>query len=199
MLSEHREDVKYKFVQAVDLKRFQEDFRDKHLIDTFDTDKIKANKKGWGYVTNQDLKIWCSRDDQTYTISFFADHLREHLEFPLEWFDPDIVTNNKERTVQLTFLKGAGTMEAMLRAPAFRRRFSSSSAPVEGLTADNLAVAAGSMSNSPRPSVSTVNSNFSALGPSPSRVQRLAKQAESFQFLKIEFTRDEYDGGEDSK
>jgi len=199
MLDEHREDLQYRFVQASDYQRFQEDLRDKHLIDTFDFDSIKTHKKGWGFVSNQDIKIWCNRDDQTHTITFFADHIKEHLEFPLDWFSPDISVTPEKRIVQLTFLKGAGTMEAMLRPQSFLRRFSASSASGDALTPETLALATGSMTNSPRPSVSTNNSNFSALGPSPSRVQKLAKQAESFQYLKIEFTRDDKADLDDSK
>jgi hypothetical protein len=180
---------------------FQEDLRDRHLIDTFDIDSIKTNQnnRGWGFVSNQDLKLWCNRDDHAHTLSFFADHIREHLEFPLSWFSPEIILSPERRLVQLTFLRNAGTIEAILRPQSFVRRFSGNSSTVETLVPDTVNLAVGSMPNSPRPSVSTVNSNMSALGPSQTRVQHLARLAESFQHLKIEFTRDDNAGEEDSR
>jgi len=119
------------------------------------------------------------------------------LEFPLDWFSPEISVVPEKRSVQLTFLKGAGTMEAMLRPQSFIRRFSGSSSRADALNPDT-SMLQGSLSNSPKPSVSTNNSNLSALGPSPNRVQQLAKQAESFQYLKIEFTRDDKAGVDDN-
>jgi hypothetical protein len=193
--------VKYRLHQLSDYKQFQEDLRDKHLIDTFEADSIRTNRSGWGYVSNQDLKLWCNRDDSVHTLSFYADHIMEHLEFPLSWFSPELTLSPERRSVQLTFLRNAGTMEAILRPHSFVRRFSGTSTSVETITLDNvnMAVGVGSMANSPRPSVSTNNSNMSALGPTPSRVQHLARLAESYQHLKIAFTPDDNTNDEDSK
>jgi hypothetical protein len=199
LLDENRENIKYRFYQISDYKQFQEDLRDKYLINTFEFDSLKTNERGWGFVSNQDLKLWCNRDDQTHSLSFFADNIREHLEFPLSWFHPEISTISSRRLVQLTFLKNAGTMEAMLRPYSSLRTFSGSSTSVEIVTPDVLSVATGSISNSPRASISTTSSGASVLGPSRNRVQRLARLADSFQFLKIEFTRDNSAGDDDSK
>jgi hypothetical protein len=192
VVDENREDIKYRFHQFPDCKQFQEDLRDKYLIDTYDLESIKTHERGWGFVTNQDLKIWCDREEQTHTISFFADHIREHLEFPLDWFSPEITIVTDKRLVQLTFLKNAGTVEAMLRPQSFIRRFSTNSLGAETIATDTtFHTAANSMRNSPQPSVSTMGSNLSALGPSQTRVQQLARLAESYKFLRIEFTRNE--------
>jgi hypothetical protein len=104
------ENATYTFVQLSDLNRFQEGLRDKDLIGVYDFDKIRSHRSSsYGEAGNQDLKLWLSRDDDdTFSISFFANHIREHLEFPLHWFSADLESSREKQTVQLNFKRQSG-------------------------------------------------------------------------------------------
>ena len=128
------QDATYNFVQYADFKRFQEELRDKHLLGIFDFDRIKTHRSSnYGEAGNQDMKLWCSMDvDQTHTISFYANHVKEHLEFPLHWFSQSVNATPQKRTMQLSFIKKPGAADPITRTPSFLRRFSGSKSPSSG-------------------------------------------------------------------
>jgi hypothetical protein len=120
-------DPTYIFIQPSDIRRFQEELRDKHLLGTFDVDRIKSHRSSnYGEAGNQDIKLWRSKDmDQIHTISFYANHIKEHLEFPLHWFSPDISAKASKTTVQLTFAKRSEQFsESLSRAESIGSRLS---------------------------------------------------------------------------
>lgn len=120
------QDATYSFVQYADFTRFQEELRDKYLVGTFDVDRIKTHRStNYGEAGNQDLKLWCSKDgDQTHTISFYANHVKEHFEFPLYWFNTSISATPENCSVQLTFVKKPGASNPLTWAPSLLRRLS---------------------------------------------------------------------------
>jgi hypothetical protein len=197
-LNELRPDIKYQFVEFVDFKRFQEEFRDLYLIDTFDIESVRTQwSKGRFEAVNQDLKIWRSREDDTYTISFFANHLKEHLEFSLDWFSDEIQFSSEKQTVVLAFSeKTAKSWKASLR-----RRLTSQSKRAPSFDSDlmersNMWTSVGSMA-SPRGSVSTVGSSASSIGPSPGRIAEMVSWTEKFRHLTIQFSSEEESSLED--
>jgi hypothetical protein len=102
---ERRLYMQYDFVDPDDYRQFQEDLRDRDLLDTFNTEIIKTKGSGpFGDAGNQDLKIWRTKDEeQICTLSFFANHAKGlHREYPLRWFQPTFKTP-ADRTVKLEF------------------------------------------------------------------------------------------------
>ena len=98
--------VEYCFVDLKDYKQFQEDLRDKYLLDTLNVDTIKTKQStGYGDAGNQDLKFWSSRDeDEVYTISFFANHAeKQQREYPIQWFAAKPRWDDRKRIVELQF------------------------------------------------------------------------------------------------
>ena len=196
--NETRTDVKYNFVEAADFKRFQEDFRDKRLIGTYNIETIKSQySKRHFEASNQDLKIWCSRDlDQTHTISFFANHLKEHMEFPLDWFATQIDASLKKKTIHMTFLEVPGKPLAAVRPQSLFSRKSRASA-AESSTASHAWSAVGSIASSPRGSISTTSTGMSSVGPTQSRVHEMARWAEKFKEIYVQFSPDDESNDED--
>jgi hypothetical protein len=100
-----------------ELKRFQEDIRNKDLICRVEVDEIKS-KKGGALAANQDVKLWKSKDTPgVYAISFFAngidgDNVQKHTELRVSWFlsswYPPSTSNNKSRTIKLEFTNKPG-------------------------------------------------------------------------------------------
>lgn len=189
--------VIYHFVDAKDLKRFQEELRDKDLLDTFDTDTVKSKRPTgrYGEAGNQDMKLWCSRDEgQVYTISFYANHTEnEHLEFPIKWFQDDISADPKKRTVQLVFAPPTETSAPFAlpaRPSSFMRKFSFARSE-SSQTVSSSAVSITSSSS--KASISTLNSIMSALEGMGGHVEPFAPAEVSkvFQYLHITFSESE--------
>lgn len=189
--------VIYHFVDAKDFKRFQEELRDKDLLDTFNTDTIKSKRPAgrYGEAGNQDLKLWCSRDEaQVYTISFYANHTEtEHLEFPINWFQEDISADPTKRTVQLVFAPPTDTSAPFplpARPSSFMRKLSFARSQSSQTVASS---AASTASNSSKASVSTLNSIMSALEGMGGHVEPFAPADVSkvFQHLHITFSDNE--------
>jgi hypothetical protein len=112
--------IKYHFIDKENSKRFQEDVRNKELLDVFNTSRIKSRRSGsWGEGGNQCLQIWCSRDEvQRYTISFWANHTTaEDLEFNVALFEADIHADAATRSVQLKFARLPESLEQLTSSP----------------------------------------------------------------------------------
>jgi hypothetical protein len=205
ILEEQKTDTKYRFIELSNLTKFQQDFRDMDLLDTFDIDSIKSSRKGWGEASLQDLKIWRSRDiDQTHTLTFYANHIKDHLEFPVEWFSSDFEIFGKKKEVHMSFKKRPGIANADPRSlPLFSRLSAGKKALRMAAAADQASMRSSSSlatTISSRASISTVSSNASSLtAPVPNRVHALADLAAGFEFLRIKFTDTEDDEEPDDK
>lgn len=189
--------VVYHFVDAKDFKRFQEELRDKDLLDTFNTDTINSKRPNgrYGEAGNQDLKLWCSRDEgQVYTLSFYANHMEnEHLEFPLNWFQEDITPDRSKLSVQLVFAPPTNT-PAPIPLPARPGSFMRTLSFGRSDSLHNVASSSVSTtSTSSRASVSTLNSIMSALEGMGGHVEPFAPTdvAKAFQYLQITFSEPE--------
>jgi hypothetical protein len=192
-LDERRDDAKYRFIDQQDSTKFEQDFRDMDLLDTFDVDSIKSLRKGWGETTNECLKIWRSRDiDQTHTLTFYANHIKEHLEFPIEWLSPDFEVSSRKKEVHISFKQKPGIPNADPRSlPLFGRLSAGKKAKRLAASASEISFASSSGSASIR-TMSSTSSSLSSR-PTPARVKALADLASSFEYLKIQFGDEEVD------
>jgi hypothetical protein len=117
----------YVFFSADDRKRFQEDLRDKNLVETFDFDALWSKRiplNAGGESILQDLKIWQDRYlPYHHSISFFATTGEErHVEFPILWFQR--IDRNDTSNLKVVHLDFIGRKEsAPSPGTAVRRRW----------------------------------------------------------------------------
>jgi hypothetical protein len=171
------------------------------LLDTFDIESIKSSRKGWGEASNQDLKIWRTRDiDQIHTLTFYANHIKEHVEFPIEWFSPDFEILSRKKEVHISFKKKPGVANADPRSLPLFSRLSAGKKALRLQAADQASLrSTSSGAGSSRASLSTMSSSASGSGPNANRVRALADLAESFEFLRIKFGEEEEEDDDDEK
>lgn len=154
-------EVEYRFTDDAFLRQFQSDLRDKELVGTFETSKIKCKN---GNHINEHVKIWQSRDtDQTPSLSFFASGADDgFVECAIKWFKSPITQKQKDLEMTLELIKpppGEGKRKGM-----FGRRSMSThgkngdGSPLDGL--DN----GMSPTDSKRGSVVTMSSTTSSNG-----------------------------------
>jgi hypothetical protein len=202
VLDEHRENTKYRFIEIHQFRRFQEDFRDMDLLGAFDIESIVSCRKGWGEASTQDLKVWRSRDlDQIHTVTFYANHIKEHLEFPVEWFSPDFEIVERKKEVLLRFRRKPGVAGAdpkslplFSRLSAGKRAQRLAAASAASSSVDQVSMRSSLSASTPRASVSTTSSSSSlqiSSAPNASRVRALADLAGSFEFIRIKFSQDD--------
>ncbi|OCK75628.1 hypothetical protein K432DRAFT_429280 [Lepidopterella palustris CBS 459.81] len=102
--------VDYVFVRAEDHKRFQEELREKDLLHKFDFERLWSYRKDtstYGEATVGDIKIWRDHSHpRTFRLSFFgSSYIKQHLEFPIHWFDHPIAPYRSSKCVRLNFIQ----------------------------------------------------------------------------------------------
>jgi len=194
--------VKYKFEQKEDRTKFQEDLRDKDLLETFEFDSIKSKRSGRNgpfEANNEDIKLWRRRDlQQSWSLSFYGSGVADrHLEFPMHWFSADAERDKDVNMVKLRFLSRKTSPNDTPSSPRrtstatwLGRKFSSAS-----LETHSIPFRGPSLADN-RASISTVGSASSAgshedVSPDLSENEKLA---ETLKYLSIRFsTTEDYD------
>ncbi|EKG19615.1 hypothetical protein MPH_03479 [Macrophomina phaseolina MS6] len=122
--------VVYEFVQDERFIDFQEDIRNKHLVEFFDFHQILSSRNGqstYGEAIHGHVKIWKDREPPFHhSVSFFGNHARRDLEFPLLRFNSLTVPKKSEKRVKLSFSLPKKTSQNKGSFRGFFRRTSQS-------------------------------------------------------------------------
>lgn len=198
VIDEDRNDVEYQFNDEAQYEAFQQDVRGQDLLDTFDAETVRVHRHSdWGVASGQDLKLWRSREaDGAASISFFANSIQDHCEFPLDWIQRVFTADDEHARVELTFVRspGGGGADAddaqttVSRRRQFLRRWSGSSGSGSRSNVSLALPAAPTGSPSTASVAATSSSSIgSRSGPSLTHAQKMAKRARDFRYLRIEF------------
>lgn len=122
--------VVYEFVQDEPFIDFQEDIRHKTLVEVFDFHQILSSRNGqstYGEAIHGHVKIWKDREPPfQHSVSFFGNHARRDLEFPLLRFNSQPILKRPEKRVKLSFILPKKTSQNKGSFRGFFRRTPSS-------------------------------------------------------------------------
>lgn len=122
--------VVYEFVQDEPFIDFQEDIRHKTLVEVFDFHQILSSRNGqstYGEAIHGHVKIWKDREPPfQHAVSFFGNHARRDLEFPLLRFNSQPILKRPEKRVKLSFILPKKTSQNKGSFRGFFRRTPSS-------------------------------------------------------------------------
>lgn len=131
LVMNEKDEIEYRFTSEEGLKKFQSDLRDKELLGSYETDKVKCKN---GTHINECVKLWRSRDgDGDCSLTFFASGSNEgDVEYPLRWIQSPFKRNEAKREVTLDLLKKPPDLESKKRGILGRRKSSSATSPYGG-------------------------------------------------------------------